>query len=597
MTKVMIHIMLLTMLMQSPPAAFAQYFHEKEHLLAESGDDTAKINLLLELGEFYVSRDFEKALLYLQEAFLLSTEHGNKEGIAASLLWQGRAYYYKDAYEIAFRYLERAGQMYYNLGSDIGLANYYFAKGAINRIIGNNLQALQDFQHMIGYSKLAESDDLLALGYLSLGSFYIDRAELSLARKYLHEALNISERIGDQTKSAIVLTNLGRSFTQIHAPDSALYFLEKGLEIRKALKQDRGIANSLYEMGKAYLIKKDPKQALDHFDASKDLYIALKDDTGICINLIALAEAYALSNNFTEARSLANESLSLADNLNNPKLKSTAYLSLANIEATNNNYEAAYAYALLHKNLEDSLAMANRERIIRELEVKFQSAQKDGEIALLTSQNELQKRNNQLLTISIGALIAVLLLTFILLRVKLAVASKQRKLYEHERTIGQQSAKLKEQEQQVLRHQLESKNRELASKALEMLRINETIGNIIEKLEQCSLESQGNSMMEKNIKDIIAGLETQLKNNSWNEFDSIFKQIHSDFYHKLLHICPDLSPAEIKVAAFLKLNLSTKEIAAITYKSESGVKSTRYRLRQKLGLQSDDSLIPYLIQL
>ncbi len=597
MPKAMIHIMLLTMLLQSPSGAFTQYFHEKEHLLAETTSEPSRINLLIELGEFYVTRDFEKALLYLQEAFLLSTEQGYMEGIAASLLWQGRAYYYKDEYEIAFRYLDRAGKMYYSLQSDIGLANYYFAKGAINRIIGNNLQALQDYQDMIGYSKLADSDELLALGYLSLGSFYIDRAELSLARKYLHEALIISEEIGNPTKSAIVLTNLGRSYTQMNAPDSALYFLGKGLEIRTALKQDRGIANSLYEMGKAFLLKQDPKQALDHFYASKELYIALKDDTGICINLLALAEAYALSNSYTEARSLANESLNLADNLGNPSLKTTAYLTLANIEATNNNYEAAYAYALWHKNLEDSLALANRERIIRELEAKFQSAQKDSEIALLTSQNELQKRNNQLLTISIGALIAVLLLTFILFRLKLAAASKQRKLYEHERTIGQQSAMLKEQEQQVLRHQLESKNRELASKALEMLRINETIGNIIERLEQCSLDNQGNSKMEKNIKEIIAGLETQLKKNSWNEFDSIFKQIHSDFYQKLLNICPDLSPAEIKVAAFLKLNLNTKEIAAITYKSESGVKSTRYRLRKKLGLQSDDSLVPYLIQL
>jgi len=51
------------------------------------------------------------------------------------------------------------------------------------------------------------------------------------------------------------------------------------------------------------------------------------------------------------------------------------------------------------------------------------------------------------------------------------------------------------------------------------------------------------------------------------------------------------------VAALLKLNLNTKEIGAITYKSEAGIKSARYRLRQKLGLAKDENLVPFLIQI
>jgi DNA-binding CsgD family transcriptional regulator len=64
-----------------------------------------------------------------------------------------------------------------------------------------------------------------------------------------------------------------------------------------------------------------------------------------------------------------------------------------------------------------------------------------------------------------------------------------------------------------------------------------------------------------------------------------------------LERCPDLSPTEIKTAALLKLNLTTKEIAAITFKSEGGIKTTRYRLRKKLELSSDDKLIPFLMQI
>jgi DNA-binding CsgD family transcriptional regulator len=76
-----------------------------------------------------------------------------------------------------------------------------------------------------------------------------------------------------------------------------------------------------------------------------------------------------------------------------------------------------------------------------------------------------------------------------------------------------------------------------------------------------------------------------------------FKNIHSGFYKKLIEICPDISSSEIKIAALLKLNLTSKEISAITYKSESGIKTTRYRLRKKLNLSSDEKLIPFLMQL
>jgi DNA-binding CsgD family transcriptional regulator len=76
-----------------------------------------------------------------------------------------------------------------------------------------------------------------------------------------------------------------------------------------------------------------------------------------------------------------------------------------------------------------------------------------------------------------------------------------------------------------------------------------------------------------------------------------FGRVHANFYGELLRICPELSPSEIRIAALLRLNLSTKEMEALTFKSESGIKSIRYRLRKKLGLDSDDNLTAFLIRI
>jgi DNA-binding CsgD family transcriptional regulator len=182
-------------------------------------------------------------------------------------------------------------------------------------------------------------------------------------------------------------------------------------------------------------------------------------------------------------------------------------------------------------------------------------------------------------------------------RYKSTAFTRQQKLLEQEKIIHAQENKIAEKEKQLLQEQLESKNRELASKALEMLRYNETISSIIEKLESLHNNLDNHPEAEKPIKDIITELENHTKQNIWNEFEKIFRNIHTGFYNKLLEICPELTATEIKTAALLKLNLTTKEIAAITFKSEGGIKTTRYRLRKKLGLTSDDKLVTFLMQI
>jgi len=70
-----------------------------------------------------------------------------------------------------------------------------------------------------------------------------------------------------------------------------------------------------------------------------------------------------------------------------------------------------------------------------------------------------------------------------------------------------------------------------------------------------------------------------------------------NIYDKLFEICPNLSATEIKIATLLKLNLSTKEIAAITFKTESSIKTVRHRIRQKLKIGENDNLVAFLLRL
>jgi len=235
--------------------------------------------------------------------------------------------------------------------------------------------------------------------------------------------------------------------------------------------------------------------------------------------------------------------------------------------------------------------------MLAEVEAKFQSEKKDRDIAVLKEKSKVERNRNIMLLILLFVFLVVIFLLIVMFRYKSTAFKRQQKLLDQEKIIHAQEKKIAEKEKQLLQEQLESKNREMASKALEMIRLNETISEIIEKLEAFNTAADTKPGMVKSIKEIIHDLDTHTKQNIWNEFDKIFRNIHSDFYNKLLEISPELTATEIKTAALLRLNLNTKEIAAIAFKSEGGIKTTRYRLRKKLGLSVHDKLVPFLMQI
>jgi len=82
--------------------------------------------------------------------------------------------------------------------------------------------------------------------------------------------------------------------------------------------------------------------------------------------------------------------------------------------------------------------------------------------------------------------------------------------------------------------------------------------------------------------------------NSWSQFESRIKESDQEFYRNLGVKHPNLTPAEIKLCFFLRLNLSTKEIAGMTFQTYDSVRIARTRLRKKMNLTNDDNLVGYL---
>lgn len=152
--------------------------------------------------------------------------------------------------------------------------------------------------------------------------------------------------------------------------------------------------------------------------------------------------------------------------------------------------------------------------------------------------------------------------------------------------------KLLELRNQQLEQDVIRKSEELANSAMNIVRKNE----LLEKVEQELLQlpnDLGKSAYQKLHRLIERNLSSD---KDWRVFEANFNQVHEGFLKKLLTQYPNLSKGDLKLAAFLRMNLSSKEIAGFLNITVQSVELKRHRLRQKINLPPDKSLSEFIMQ-
>jgi DNA-binding CsgD family transcriptional regulator len=142
-----------------------------------------------------------------------------------------------------------------------------------------------------------------------------------------------------------------------------------------------------------------------------------------------------------------------------------------------------------------------------------------------------------------------------------------------------------------LQEEFRSKSNELAASTLSIIRKNELLSKVKEQLI-ANIEDRNS------IKPIIRIIDKNItQNDDWEMFMEAFNNADRKFLKKLKKEHPNLSPNDVRLCAYLRLNLSSKEIAPLLNISVRSVEIKRYRLRKKMGLLHDDNLVDYIMQL
>ena len=188
-----------------------------------------------------------------------------------------------------------------------------------------------------------------------------------------------------------------------------------------------------------------------------------------------------------------------------------------------------------------------------------------------------------------------LLLLYLFYKIHLRRLERQRQKLEEEREkqLERQHIAMKNKQ---LENEVMLKSEELANSTMNLIKKNEFLLKIKENIKVIKTNPD-KEFLRKGFQKLESNIDKYLTNEEdWKLFESNFNQVHETFLRKLKEEFPQLTPGDLKLAAYLKMNLASKEIAPLLNISLRSVENKRHRLRQKLQITSSTNLTEFLMR-
>ncbi|GGZ29243.1 histidine kinase [Echinicola pacifica] len=166
----------------------------------------------------------------------------------------------------------------------------------------------------------------------------------------------------------------------------------------------------------------------------------------------------------------------------------------------------------------------------------------------------------------------------------------------HQLKVDKSEKEIVKLRNEKLQADINFKNQELASTTMHLVQR----GKVLTKIKEELMVLGRNHRLENESADFKRLLklisEVERSDSDWDRFSVHFDHVHSNFLSTLKDKYPELTPNELKICAFIKMNLSSKEIAQLMSISLKAVEVGRYRLRKKLKISSEINLFDFLVQ-
>lgn len=523
------------------------------------------IDALISLSKKMSTSSYDSALVLSLKAYKLSSDYGYSKGQAHAALVSANLLYQIGGYARSMDYLNES---------------------------------------LVHFRKLNDTQNLTEV-YFLIGLLYLRADNFDLAYEFFIEAKKLSISLADKGKLAKVYGNIGHLFEKKEAFDSALYYQQLALDYYSTSTDTLGLASIHDNIGSIYEDLGDFDEAFFHFQMALVLNTSIANYEQAIVNTNNIGDIFRKKGDLKNALLYTKKAQKLSKKANLDYQVKSANRDLSKIYLALGDVHTAFYYLDSAYEMTDNIFSAEIASQIAKTRSIYELDQNKQRIELL----EKEKHYEQSLTRVFGsvALLFFLLGGFIIYQQR-SKSIKSRKLLKAETLLARkelENAQLSEQKliailenkqlrEDQLHQEIELKGKSLTNSALHMIQKNEFLQDIRAKLSD--LKKGSPDTVEKKVKRLIKSIDMNFSlDEDWQEFESIFEQVHSDFYKKLKNLYPDLSASEVRLCAMIRLNLQSKDMAAIMGISHDSLRIARYRLRKHLGLSKGSNLYAFLV--
>jgi tetratricopeptide (TPR) repeat protein len=533
-----------------------------------------KSRLYLLLARELENTDPAQSLAYSENAWRLAKELKNDSLLIRSLISMGKNHLtlnnFNKAIELsgeAMHMAEQAGNLREAAYAGSLIAIVYAELGDFDKSSGYY------FKNLTYFEKLNDKNEL-SVTYGNIGADFLSQKNYSKAIEYINKSLTLAKQTNDRIGIIQQLNNLGGVYYEGLSDNT------KGLQYFREANKYARLDNDILHIGITSLNIGLVMSGAEMFDSAFFYYNIALDCFGSTNNRHRLADCLIQEGNariktgeIIRARVNGIRALEIGKEINSQKVVMDAAKLMHSLSMLSKDTSQAYNYYMMISNSKDSLVFKQSQKELYKAELQY-------------NQEKIRKEAyyKQVRTyLTLGLVIMGLVISLLII---LLVLSKQK--------LKTRDAMLQIEKTES---ELKLKNSELTLNMLALIKKHELLSGISDKLID----------LEKNVKSdeakqIVLEISKDLRQNTddkmFAEFSARFQEVHAGFYEKLLSIHPNLTRNELKICAFLRLNMTTKDISELSGQSLTTIDQARFRLRKKLGIvNSEVNLVSYLTQI
>ena len=373
--------------------------------------DSLRVKVYGDLCWYYSAVEVDSSFHYGNLALDLSKKTNNIKGEAQAYNDFGIIYYKLSEFDKSISYYKKALVIREKLKDTLGIGSLYNKMGiAYQRIfkmdsaLYYNTEALEIYQQ-------AKNVKYAALIKNNIANIYFN---LKQPRKALQEHLEVAEirkDINDDYGLVHSYTNIGNSYLSLKDTLQSISYYKRGIDIAENNNYEPELAALYNNYGAILKDRNDFKNAIVYFEKSLELRKKIKDNYGVASVSLNLGDLYLSMNKLAESERYMRQGLFLAKKTNANELEMNSYKSLLSLFAFKKNTDSVLNYQKRYISAQDSILNTRITKEIAEIQEKYDTAQREKEIAQQKEQllkNKLQIKNKNLISIILGFVILLL---------------------------------------------------------------------------------------------------------------------------------------------------------------------------------------------